>query len=220
MNLQVLTFGMFLAFCISLASVIYVEQRKRTYEIWESYLRKFKSHLEWLRFATDHEAKIKSIFDDKEQSKRDRQDASFEILNTVFKETKYLIGREKDTLIANLQLDIDEIKKKIKERRSNNEEICCITQHGFKPQEKIEWEVSLFCEQYSNVDIVNFVASDSWFRSIERLNNTYDSLHQYFAEKQNKLNVKTIIFTYLPMIVSLTSSFIWLLSHFLPFVTR
>lgn len=172
MDTQILFIGMLLAFCVSLVSIC-AEKRKRNYEIWKIYLREFRSQIEWLRFSTNHEGGIPA---------KNRQDYSFRILNEVFERTKFLIGSEKDKFLSRFKLDADLVKIKVKEKYQDKHPPY-ITDIFFKPYEKIEYEITAFCEKYKHIDIIEFASDPVSASDINRLENMYQCLFQHFDDK-------------------------------------
>jgi len=186
MNSHVLTVTMFLAFCVGILS-IYLEKRKRNHEIWMKYIDDFEHQIKWLKHSSDFAGGIPA---------KSREDYSFVILNEVFKTTKHLIGSTKDKLLSCLKLDPELVKRNVKEKYQYEDNGTLIN-----PYEKIEYEVTAFCERYKDVDVIEFASDPASVKAIDHLENTHDFLSHYFADE-------TLNATWLSNLVAFLSSLV------------
>jgi hypothetical protein len=185
-------------FCLGIILSLHHELRQRKATCWRTHISDLQAHIRWLEFAAGRAERITK------QGKGVPPEA-IAVLADVFDDTKYYLGKTKDSLLTELGLDVEAFKKEVNSMKGRQRRLLATQDR--KQKEQIEVAISSFCEAHAHSNLPEFIKSN-WMESLLSINNTLDYLQNSLS--RCPISMTSFFLSVLPMVISFVAALLWI----------
>ena len=185
-------------FCLGIILSFHYELRQRRATCWRAHISDLQAHIRWLEFAAGRAERMTEQY-------KDVPPEAIAVLADVFDDTKYYLGKTKDSLLTELGLDVETFKKEVNSVKGGWRRF--FSTQDRKQKEQIEIAISSFCEAHAHTNLPEFIKGN-WMESLLSINNTLNYIQSNLS--RCPISMTSFFLSALPMVVSFVAALLWI----------